>query len=438
MSDSDSLIRNEETDFRLLGLPQPGPDVDLRSRTPVELLASQFVDELRRGERPSVATYAKRYPLHADVIRESFPVLGMLEQARLQNESRAMRRSIPRQFPFTRLGRCELLCELGRGGMGVVYQGRDIDSKHIVAVKVLPWRVSMVPDWQNRFEEEARTAARLRHRNIVPVYRFGQEHGYCYYTMQFINGVTLEQIIARLKASDGVVYQDEIARNQQNRPDGFVQGDSGPNRISGSTVGIEKKSRRPRLTRESWRAFTQIAMQVCEGLRYAHQHQLVHNDVKPANILISADGRVWITDFGLSGTVQTSESTSEAVAPHGTLRYMAPERFAGAHDLRSDLYSLGLTLYEMLTLQQGFDADSEAELIQRISEERVVRPSVFQPNIPRDLETIVMNCIEKRPEDRYQSTESLYSDLLLFSRGQRVSTTRRGRLSLLWNQWIRR
>ncbi|MCH2210707.1 MAG: serine/threonine protein kinase [Fuerstiella sp.] len=433
MSDLNSPIRDEDTGFQLLGLPQPGPGADLRSRTPIELLASQFVDELRRGERPSIETYAKRYPVHAEVIRESFPVMAMLERARLQNESRAMRRSIPRQFPFTRLGRCKLLCELGRGGMGVVYQGRDIDSNHIVAVKVLPWRVSMVPEWQNRFEEEARTAARLRHRHIVPVYRFGQEHGYCYYTMQFINGVTLEQIITRLRDTDGVVYRDEIVREQRSRSNRFVQGDS--DRSREATAATDNNSRRPRLTRESWRAFTQIAMQVCEALRYAHQQQLVHNDIKPANILVNEDGRVWITDFGLSGTVRASESNLEADAPYGTLRYMPPERFSGVSDRRSDLYSLGLTFYEMLTRQYAFDADSEAELIQRICEERVIRPSKIQPKIPRDLETVVMNCIEKRPTDRYQNAESLYSDLLLCDRGQRVSATRRGRLSSLWNQW---
>ena len=438
MSELPSSGGSCDTGFELQGLPQSGHEAELRARSPIELLASQFVDELRSGERPSVETYAKRYPLHADVIRESFPVMAMLEQARLQNEAGAMRRSIPQRFPFACLGRYELLCELGRGGMGVVFQGRDTDSGHIVAVKVLPWRVSMVPDWQNRFENEARTAARLRHRNIVPVYRFGQEHGYCYYTMQFINGVSLDQIVTQLKNTDGVVYQYEIAREQERRPDGFVAGVSDPEPPLDLHKNLADESHRRRLSRFSWRAFTQITMQVCEALRYAHQQQLIHNDIKPANILLNEDGRVWITDFGLSGAVDVSESTDEPPQRHGTLRYMAPERFTGACDVRSDLYSLGLTLYEMLTLVPAFNADSESELIRRICDEPAIRPSRLQRKIPKDLETIVLNCLAKCPEDRYQSADELYSDLLLCGHGLRVRSTRRGKVSSLWQQWSSR
>lgn len=434
MSDPGLTGGSEDTGFQLLGLPQPGREAELRARTPVELLASQFVEELRQGKQPSVEAYAKRYPLHADVIRDSFPVMAMLEQARLQNEARAMRRNMPQQFPFSRLGRCELLCELGRGGMGVVFQGRDSDSGHIVAVKVLPWRVSMVPEWQSRFQEEARTAARLKHRHIVQVYRFGQEQGYCYYTMQFVNGVSLDQIISRLRDTDGVVYQDEIVHEQQNRPEGFVPDVVYHGLVQDLSPDSSDAGSRPRLTRFSWRAFAQIAMQVCEALRYAHQKKVLHNDIKPGNVLLNGDGRVWITDFGLSGSVQASAAANHIAHPHGTLRYMAPERFVGPHDARSDLYSLGLTLYEMLTMRPAFEAASEADLIRRIQEESPPRPCVLQSAIPRDLETIVLNCIARDPEDRYQTAEALYSDLLLFGRGQKVTTTRRSRLSVLWKQ----
>jgi len=423
---------NGETGFHLQGTPQPGREADLRARAPVELLASQFVAELREGHRPSVQTYAKRYPLHADVILESFPVLYMLEQARLQNEAQTIRRSMPQQFPFTRIGNCELLCELGRGGMGIVFQGRNTHSGHIVAVKILPWRVSMVPDWQDRFREEARIAAELRHRHIVPVYHFGQEHGYCYYTMQFINGVSLDQIISRLCVTDGIVYQDEIAREQKKRPDGFCAEDQlasvPPTEASASSDGA-------RLTRFSWKAFAQIAMQVCDALRYAHLQQVLHNDIKPGNILVDAKGQVWLTDFGLSGSVRSCDSKNQAKDLHGTLRYMAPERFVGRHDVRSDIYSLGLTLYEMLAMQPAFEAVTEAELIRKVQHNSPVRPSRLQRQVPKPLETIVLNCIAKNPAERYQAVESLYSDLLLFGRGQRVTSTRRNKLAALWSDW---
>jgi len=212
----------DDTGFQILGFPSSDQGAELRSREPVEILASQFVDELRSGLQPDVENYARRYPLHADVIRDSFPVLAILEQTRIHTEAAAIRRNMPETFPFTRLGRCDLLCELGRGGMGVVLQGRESDTDHLVAVKVLPWRVSIVPEWQKKFEKEARTTAGLRHRNIVPVFRFGQEHGYCYYVMQFVNGIGLDVIIRRLQEVDGVLYRDEIERQESAKPSGFV------------------------------------------------------------------------------------------------------------------------------------------------------------------------------------------------------------------------
>lgn len=431
MTDLTPPFENNETGFELQGLPEERLDAELRARTPVELLASQFLDELRQGERPSVETWARRYPLHADVIRESFPVMALLEQARLQNEAKAMRRSMPRGFPFRRLGGCELLCELGRGGMGVVFQARETSSGHVIAVKVLPWRISMVPEWQERFEEEANTAIRLRHPNIVPVYRYGQEHGYCFYTMQFINGVSLDRIVARLQDTDGVIYQDEIIQFQQDRPEGFVLQDVVEDEPSISVS--EEDVRRRRLTRKSWRSFAHITMQVCEALKYAHQHQLLHNDIKPGNILLDADGRVRITDFGLS------QPTGSAVRPNesthgGTLRYMAPERLQETSDARSDLYSLGMTLYELITLQPGRDAESEADLIAQVEHERPPRPRGIKPEIPRALETIVMNCLARKPEHRYPNVDHLYADLLRFTRGQKVRAVTGGRLGSVWRR----
>ena len=338
-----------DTEFELQGFPVHKGESDLRSREPVEILASQFVEELRSGQKPSIETWARRYPRHAETIRESFPMLALLEQARMQNEAAAIRRSMPEYFPFTRLGRCELLCELGRGGMGVVFQGREVGTDQIVAVKVLPWRVTMVPEWQRRFEEEARTTAKLRHRNIVPVFRFGHEHGYCYFVMQFVNGVGLDQIIKRLQETDGVIYKDEIHRKETAQPAGFVS--SVALRPLRSRADIEKadSDRKKKLTPTSWRSFAQIAIQTTQAMRHAHEAGILHNDIKPGNILVDGDGRVWITDFGLS---QPREPDKKGPVERlmGTLRYMAPERLVGPHDVRSDIYSFGITLYELATL----------------------------------------------------------------------------------------
>jgi eukaryotic-like serine/threonine-protein kinase len=423
-----------DTEFHLQGLPETDRTADLRSRTPVELLASQFVEELRRGERPSVETYAKRFPLHASIIRESFPVMALLEQARLENEARVMRRSMPKGFPFTRLGGCELLCELGRGGMGVVFQARELESRHIVAVKVLPWRISMVPEWQNRFEEEARTAARMQHRNIVPVYRFGQEHGYCFYTMQFVNGVSLDHIIARLQDTDGVVYGDEITHIQRERLPELASKEPSRRTHNKTDDPPPADTSRRQLTRTSWQSFTQIMMQVCEALRYAHNQKVLHNDIKPGNVLLDSNGRVSITDFGLSCSMNTSEIGDHQSQANGTLRYMAPERLNSLHDERSDLYSLGLTLYELLTLTPGFSGETEQELMKQVESQSIRRPRHVNAAIPRGLETIVMNCTAAQVGQRYQNADQLYTDLLRFGQGQKIRSTRSSGLSGLWQQ----
>jgi serine/threonine protein kinase len=419
----------EETDFQLLGLPEHIGDAELRARSDVEVVASQFVAEFRGGERPSVENYARRYPQHAATIRDSFPVLALLEQTRVQTEAASIRRNMPERFPFTRLGRCELLCELGRGGMGVVFQGPEAGTGHLVAVKVLPWRVSIVPEWQRRFEEEARTTARLRHRNIVPVFRFGQEHGYCYYVMQFVNGIGLDVIIKRLREVDGVMYQDEIERMESAKPNGFVSSMAMP-AIQTETQVADATQKRKKLTSKSWKGFTQIAMQAAQALRYAHSHKILHNDIKPANLLLDNDGRLWITDFGLSGSMEP-QGGELAGRLMGTLRYMAPERLVGVHDARSDVYSLGITLYELVTLRHAYDATNEEEMIKLILEQDPERPRILVPDIPKGLETIILNCIAKHPPDRYASADGLLIDLLKFSRDQRIRSVRRSMLTSL-------
>lgn len=425
-------MSDEETDFVLQGFPTHSEDQELRARQPVEILASQFVDELRSGLKPSVESYARKYPVHAATIRDSFPVLALLEQSRIQTEAAAIRTNMPEKFPFKRLGKCELLCEIGRGGMGVVFQAREVGSNHVVAVKLLPWRVSVVPEWQKRFEEEARTTAKLRHRNIVPVFRFGQEHGYCYFVMQFVNGIALDVIIKRLKEVDGVIYQDEIERMESAQPAGFVSSvamaairtDLDPDRL--------EEPKRRKLSRTSWKSFTQIAIQATQALRYAHKEGILHNDIKPGNLLLDGGGRLWITDFGLSQP--TNSNGDEVNRVMGTLRYMAPERLLGSHDTRSDIYSLGITLYELLTLKPAFAAGNADSMISEILDKTPVAPRQIEKQIPKGLETIVLNCISANPMHRYPTADALLADLLKFSSDQKVISLRPSKLSSLMSR----
>jgi len=412
----------EDTDFHLLGIPIEDEGHSLRSRVPFELLASQFVEEIRTGQGPSVELYAKRFPPHAANIREVFPMLAMLENARIVKEGQSIRRSMPDRFPFTRLGNCELLTELGRGGMGVVYQARDLQSGHLVALKILPWRISIVPEWVARFEREARTAAQLRHKNIVPVFRYGQENGYCYFVMQFVNGVGLDRIIARLQESDGVIAVEEIQREQTKRLSvPLINDDKTP--VLANEEPTTKAKRK--LTRTSWTNFAKVGIQATQALRAAHAAGILHNDIKPANLLLDGEGRVWVSDFGLSQpmTPVGGKSVDRTIA--GTLQYMAPERLMGLQTAACDLYSLGATLYELCLQRTTFAHPDRDELVRMIMENRPVRPRDICREIPRGLETIILNCLEKHPTDRYPTADATLADLLRFSKGLRVASTSR-------------
>ena len=413
---------NEDTGFQLLGVPVNDDSHTLRSREPFELLVSQFVDELRHGKKPSMELYARRFPPHAARIRDVFPVLAMLEHTRIAKEAQSIRRNMPDRFPFTRIGNCELISELGRGGMGVVFQARDLQSGHLVAVKILPWRVSIVPEWVARFENEARTTAQLRHRNIVPVFRYGQENGYCFFVMQFVNGVGLDRVINRLRETDGIVYAEEIQRQESRRKSGAMKAIPGANALSDPDAD---NSRRRRLTRTSWNSFTKIGVQATQALRAAHAAGILHNDIKPGNLLLDADGRVWVTDFGLSQPIEERRSDKPERAISGTLRYMAPERLMGQQNADGDLYSMGATLYELCLQRAAFEHPDRDELMRIVMEERPVRPRDINRDIPRGLETIILNCLEKHPSDRYPTADALLADLLRHARNQSVSSTSR-------------
>src|SRR5262249_49719113 len=160
------------------------------------------------------------------------------------------------------------------------------------------------------------------------------------------------------------------------------------------------------------RSVAQVGVQVAEALAYAHREGVIHRDIKPPNLLLDAQTRVWITDFGLAKTEGDSLTHSGDII--GTLRYMAPERFRGWSDPRSDVYSLGLTLYEMLLLRPAFETADRLELIRRITHEEPVRPRKLDPRIPRDLETIVLKATDKEPARRYQTTAELAADLRRF------------------------
>jgi tetratricopeptide (TPR) repeat protein len=364
-------------------------------REPLEQLAEAFVERYRRGERPSVNEYAQANPDLAEQIRDLFPALVLMEEGKLGPDRSHAR---PPDFKLERLGEYRLVRELGRGGMGVVYEAIQESLGRHVALKILPSLPLMDPAHLKRFHREARAAAQLHHPNIVTVFGTGEEQGMHYYAMQFIDGHGL----------DAVIRQGTDSAPGQKLP---------PARVA------------------------EIGRQVAQALAHAHGQGVLHRDIKPSNLLLDQEGTVWVTDFGLAKTAGPGGDAGEDITHTGdlvgTLRYMAPERFAGWADPRSDLYSLGLTLYELLTLRPAFDAPDRAALIKRMTEQEPIPPRRHDPSIPRDLETIVQKAIAREPADRYQSATELADDLSRFLAGRPIAARRVRRSEQLW-RWCRR
>ncbi|WP_435011978.1 WD40 repeat domain-containing serine/threonine protein kinase (plasmid) [Tundrisphaera lichenicola] len=409
---------------------------------PLIELADEFVGRYRRGERPSLNEYADRYPEHAERIRRLFPALVAMERLDPAEAAEAGV-SLNAGAPCTQLGDFRILRQLGRGGMGIVYEAEQVSLGRRVALKVLPRHAFGDAKAMSRFFREARAAARLHHTNIVPIFEVGRQGEDCYYAMQCIHGQGLDQVIAELRrlasrpAGAGAGPQagatspgrqgeeagtlSRVARLlatdsfQPSRDDGpTTQTGSSPDpeMIAGSAVlpGGEPLSGFEKGRRQAYfRCVARIVGQAAGALAHAHARGVVHRDIKPSNILLDTAGVAWLADFGLAKAEEDGlTGTGDLV---GTLRYMAPERFRGEGDGRADVYALGLTLYELLTLRPAFDSSDRMELIEAIRDREPLRPRAIDPRVPRELETIALKAIDKDPRQRFQTADELAEDL---------------------------
>jgi serine/threonine protein kinase/tetratricopeptide (TPR) repeat protein len=276
--------------------------------------------------------------------------------------------------------------EIGRGGMGVVYEAEEERLSRRVALKVLPTSLLTQEKQIQRFEREARAAARLHHTNIVPVFGVGEENGHHYYFMQFIEGKTLAASL------------DEQKDPQANR--------------SGSTR-VDRLLRVNSPEADRYRRLGKIGVEVAEALDHAHSQGILHRDIKPSNLIQDNNGNVWVADFGLAKALDDHELTT-AGELLGTIRYMAPERFGGNCDARSDLYALGITLYELAALGPAHVALDRYQLIDEMRHKDPAALGKRVPGIPRDLETIIHKAIAREPARRYASASDLADDLRRF------------------------
>jgi serine/threonine protein kinase/WD40 repeat protein len=405
-------------------------------RNPVERLAEEFLARYRNGERPSASEYAEQHPELAAEIREVFPALLLLEEAGPADAAAA---EAPR-----RLGDFRVLREVGRGGMGVVYEAVQESLGRHVALKVLPAHDAADPTRLERFRREARAAARLHHSNIVPVYEVGECGGTCYYAMQFIRGQGLDQVLGELRrlrdgpgAAAGPALTVSLA--EALRTGHFATGGASPPPSAAPAETAVPRGTAPDLSgpgdSQYYRNVARLGAQAAEALAYAHGQKVLHRDVKPANLLLDSDGEVWLTDFGLAkGEGEDLTRTGDVL---GTLRYLPPERLRGVSDPRGDVYGLGVTLYELLTLRPAFDGDDRGRLLKQLSEEEPPRPRSLDRSVPRDLETVVLKAIAKEPRRRYQTAAELAEDLRRFLADRPVLARRTSALEHAW-RWCRR
>ena len=424
-------------------------------RDPLEVLAAEFLDRQRGGEYPSISEYVAQHPDLAAEIEDLFPRLPRWSSSRPTAKAPAAGVWLRARCVWNVSATSVSYRRSGGAGWGSSTRAYQESLDRHVAVKVLPRQFLLDSRQLERFQHEAQTAARLHHTNIVPLFGVGEQDGYHYLVMQLIHGVSLDNVLVKLRqfgnddrAVDGVrgapspapesgstseavrlaralvesrfwqvgesgvslakaakgtdasvsvgddrpavvekdsaaadkspiaaekpsVTPDKLAAVAAEKPSAAAEPDSQPHPAFRSHRS-ERAIVRDRIGPAYWRSVAAIGMQAADALHYAHVHQTLHRDVKPANLLLDSQGVVWITDFGLAKALEQDQASQTALA--GTLRYMAPEQFSGHVDARSDVYSLGLTLYELLTLQPAFSDVSRSQLIRKITQEQPVRP----------------------------------------------------------------
>lgn len=444
--------------------PHEDPD-----RNPIEVIADEFIERLRCGEKPTIEEYADRHPEIAEDIRDLLPAVVAMEELKIQKEQSDRSRFLRGPGSLTKLGDFLILAEIGRGGMGIVYEAEQQSLGRHVAVKVLP-RQSLLDEHRlQRFQREAQTAARLHHTNIVPIFGVGEQDGYHYYVMQFIRGLGIDRVVRELRGEPPPTRPDRsstgtsmagLARQaasalrngrfpEAHQPTGDSDSQSdtsilkdwrdpapGTEPAEVEAVATQEPDQPTHRNPEFWRSVARVGMQVADALSYAHSQGTLHRDIKPANLLLDGNGVVWVTDFGLAKAIEDSNITDTGDVV-GTLQYMAPEQFCGNYDARSDIYCLGLTLYELLTLQAAHAGSNRSGLIHKVTQGTPTPPRRIDPSIPADLETVILKAISREPSHRYQTSGELRDDLQRFLDDRPILARRTNPAQLVW-RWCRR
>ncbi len=376
------------------------------------------------GKAPALDEYLRQYADLSNELRPALEGLALVHRAAAPKPSFSMvspdQEQTAEEFTAKPIGDFQIVGELGRGGMGVVYEAIQLSLGRHVALKVLPFASGLDEVRLQRFRNEAHAAAALHHTNIVPVYAVGSDRGLHYYAMQKIDGCSLAELIEGMREA-----------NSNHSPIGQAQGakverldsdsrettrrfhDPSTKRVAieqHSTLLSESSSNR----RRYYQSMVRMTLQAALAIEHAHQYGIIHRDIKPANLLLDSVGKIWVADFGLAQVQNEASQLTHSGDPLGTLRYMSPEQAVGQRselDHRTDIYSLGVTLYELLTLQPAIVGEGYRELLNKVAAHEPVSPRTIDPALPIELDTIVRKAIAKTPDDRYATAQALANDL---------------------------
>jgi WD40 repeat protein/serine/threonine protein kinase len=437
----------------------------------VEALA-EYHGAVDAGQAPIRHDFLQRYPEIAEELNGYLDGFDFVRQVAPQlREPAEGASSTPSLAARATLGDFQIVREIGRGGMGVVYEAEQLSLGRRVALKVLPFAAMLDRQQLARFKNEARAAATLDHPNIVAIYSVGCDRSVHYYAMQLIEGQSLAEVIEQMRRESGRAVEQKSSRAVEQQWSSGVEeqstGYSTPPLLHSSssrdTQPVAALSTLPDFdSREYYRAVAELGIQAAEALDHAHASGILHRDIKPANLLfefvtprpVPVRGRetgyerteregyipkLWITDFGLA-RMEADAGMTMTGDVLGTLRYMSPEQALAKRaviDHRSDIYSLGATFYELVTLQPLFGNGDRAELLRNILDQEPISPRKLKSQVPRDLETIILNALRKDPNDRYQSAHHLANDFRSFLESKPIKAKPPTTADLA-TKWVRR
>jgi serine/threonine protein kinase/tetratricopeptide (TPR) repeat protein len=398
----------------------------------------EYLRRVETGQRPSIDAFLAEHAEIAESLRPCLAGLRFVREAAEEIEASSAGiggRLAAEEMSTEPLGDFQLIREIGRGGMGIVYEAEQRSLRRRVAVKILPLAAILDERRLERFRHEAAVAALLKHPHIVSVYWVGCERGVHYYAMELIEGQTLAQIIAERSSADAPPQStiSSPAPRSGIAPDS-PDVDKTPDQRSlaeRDTVRLtclHADTVRSEATPEFDRMVARIGIQSAEALEHAHSHGVIHRDIKPSNIMVGGDGQVWLTDFGLAH-IESEPSLTLTGDLVGTLRYMSPEQAAGQPalvDHRTDIYSLGATLYELATGKPVIEAGDRAFILRQIAEREPTAPSKLVKRMPRDLETIILKSLSKESSGRYATARQMADDLSRFLEDKPVQARRPG------------